>query len=116
MSARQIVALVGAGLLFFGVFAPIISVPLLGSMNYFQNGKVDGTIVLEFAGLTAILALLRAFTGLWITALVSAGTIGYTFYAFHSKLEEMKAKMAGHLAGNPFKGLADAFMNSVQLQ
>ena len=39
---RKIIGLSGAVILFVGVFCPIISMPIMGSMNYFQNGKADG--------------------------------------------------------------------------
>src|SRR5688572_6811275 len=42
----QMIALAGSAALFFGVFAPLISVPFLGTMNYFQNGRGDGVIIL----------------------------------------------------------------------
>ena len=42
---RQWFGILGSILLFIGVFAPIISVPIVGNVNYFQNGKGDGVIV-----------------------------------------------------------------------
>lgn len=116
MSSRQIVALAGAVLLAFGVFAPLVSIPIAGTMNYFANGRGDGIIVLTMAGVTALLALMRMFGGLWVTGLISAGTIAFTFYNFQSKFSQMKAEMEQQLAGNPFRGLADAALNSVQMQ
>jgi hypothetical protein len=116
MSGRQIVALVAAALLFFGVFAPIVSMPMLGTLNYFQNGKGDGMIVLALAGVSAVLALVGAFRFLWLTALACTGLLAFTFMAFHSRLEELKSQMDAQLAGNPFRGLADAAVQGVQMQ
>ncbi|MGB8989707.1 MAG: hypothetical protein WCC37_24130, partial [Candidatus Sulfotelmatobacter sp.] len=41
---KQILAILGALLLFVGVFLPIVSMPIVGSLNYFHNGQGDGTI------------------------------------------------------------------------
>ncbi|MBI9082217.1 MAG: hypothetical protein JEZ11_01385 [Desulfobacterales bacterium] len=49
MGTKQILGLIGSIILFVGVFTPIFSVPIMGNMNYFQNGKGDGTIVLVLA-------------------------------------------------------------------
>ena len=43
---RQIIGLLGCVLLFVGVFMPIVSVPVAGSMNYFKNGHGDGVLIL----------------------------------------------------------------------
>jgi len=116
MSARQIIALTAAALLFFGVFTPVVSIPVMGTMNYFQNGKGDGVIILVVAAASAVLALMNRFGGLWVTGLVSAGVLGFTFYNFHARLDELKSQMDSQLAGNPFRGIADAAVQAVQLQ
>jgi len=42
MNRKQLFGLIGSIVLFVGVFAPVVSVPIVGNMNYFQNGKVTG--------------------------------------------------------------------------
>ena len=39
MESRQVVGLTGALVLFVGVFTPIVSIPTIGYINYFQNEK-----------------------------------------------------------------------------
>jgi len=51
---RQSIGLVGCVLLFIGVFLPIVSVPIAGGMNYFQNGRVDDSIGCNLQGLNTI--------------------------------------------------------------
>jgi len=57
MDKRQVFGLIGSILLFIGVFTPIISIPIVGNMDYFQNGKGDGTIVLVLAVISLLLAI-----------------------------------------------------------
>ena len=40
MESRQVVGLTGALVLFIGVFTPIVSIPTVGYINYFQNEKI----------------------------------------------------------------------------
>jgi curved DNA-binding protein CbpA len=115
-NTKQILAVIGSIVLFIGVFMPIVSVPIVGNMNYFQNGKGDGTIVLILAGISLLLAMSKKYKGLWFTGLGSLAVMLFTFYNFQSKMAEAKANMESSLAGNPFRGIADMAMQSIQLQ
>jgi hypothetical protein len=61
MNTKQLLGLIGSIVLFIGVFTPIVSVPIMGNMNYFQNGKGDGTIVLVLAVISLILVLAKKY-------------------------------------------------------
>ena len=56
---KQLFGIIGSILLFLGVFTPIISAPLVGSINYFQNGKGDRVIVLVLAVISIGLVLAK---------------------------------------------------------
>lgn len=116
MNTKQLLGLIGSIILFIGVFAPIVSIPIMGNMNYFQNGKGDGTIVLVLAVVSLVLVLVKKYNGLWFTGLGSLAVMAFTFINFQMKMSEAKAQMETELAGNPFRGLADIAMQSVQLQ
>ncbi|NBR77653.1 MAG: hypothetical protein EBT76_02505 [Microbacteriaceae bacterium] len=51
---RQLFGLLGSGLLILGTFVPLISVPLLGTMNYFANGKGDGIFIIGYSALALL--------------------------------------------------------------
>ena len=108
--------LIGSIVLFIGVFTPIVSVPMMGNINYFQNGKGDGSIILLFAVISLILVLTKRYNGLWFTGIGSLGIMLFTFINFQLKMSQAKADMGSELEGNPFRGLADMAMQSVQLQ
>ena len=116
MNKKQVIAIIGAILLFVGVFAPIVSVPILGSLNYFRNGEGDGVIVLALAVASVALALAKLYKGLWLTGGGSLCVLGVTFFNFQSKMSELRSSMKHDLAGNPFAGLGQAALGSVELQ
>lgn len=116
MNTKQILGLIGSIVLFVGVFAPIVSVPIMGNMNYFQNGKGDGTLILILAIVSLVLVLTKKYKGLWFTGVGSLAVMAFTFINFQMKISDMKSQMETELAGNPFRGLADMAMQSVQLQ
>jgi hypothetical protein len=63
---KQILGLAGSVALFIGVFTPIVSLPVVGNMNYFQNGRGDGVIVLVLAVVSLILVLIKRYRWLWL--------------------------------------------------
>jgi hypothetical protein len=110
MSKKQITGLIGAALLFAGVFLPSVSMPFVDSMNYFQNGKADGAIIIILAVISVILVLTKKYKGLYFIGLGSLGVMLFTFFNFHVK------QMEREVDGNLFSGLADAKVQTIQLQ
>ena len=107
---------IGSLVLFVGVFTPIISLPIVGSMNYFQNGKGDGVIVLALAIASLILTLTKRYRGLWFTGIGSLAVMIFTFVNFQMRMSDAQAQIESQLSGNPFRGLTDIAMQSVQIQ
>jgi hypothetical protein len=98
----QILGLVGAAVLFVGVFMPIFGMPLVGSINYVQFGQINGVILLILAVVTVILALARVNRGLWATGLLSLGLLAFSFGTFQGGVARAQAALAhGGVAENP---------------
>jgi hypothetical protein len=116
LTQRQLIGLVGAAALAIGVFVPLLSGPFGMSLNYFSNGKGDGVFMLAMAGCTVALVLTRKFHLIWATGGLSFGMLAFTFFRLQSGITEMKDKMDRDLQGNPFRGLADVAVASVQMQ
>ena len=113
MELKQILGVAGSLLLFVGVFVPIISMPIIGSLNYFQNGKGDGVIILVLALISLVLTLTRKYKALLITGLLSLAVMLFTFISFKMRINDMK----NSLGDNPFaKGIADLALQTVQIQ
>ena len=113
---RLMLGLFGSALLILGAFCPIVSVPILGSLNYFMNGKGDGTIICVLAGGSALFSLARLFPWLWLTGGGSLGMLIYTFTRFQSGMKDAQRKLSSDLQDNPFREAAQGMMDSVQIQ
>ena len=116
MKTKQLLGLIGSIVLFIGVFTPIVSVPIMGNINYFHNGRGDGTIVLILAIISLVLVLTNKYKGLWFTGFGSLGLTLFTFINFQLRMSQAKADIELELASNPFRSLADMAIESVQLQ
>ncbi|HPR07460.1 MAG: hypothetical protein H6961_09360 [Chromatiaceae bacterium] len=116
MNNKQLIGFVGAGCLVAGVFAPLISLPIVGELNYFGNGKGDGVFVLILAVTAFGLVAAHMYKAVLVTATISAGLIGYTFFQFVSRMSKVKGDLSasdpGSLAGS-FSRIAS---ESIQMQ
>jgi hypothetical protein len=113
---KQLFGILGSTLLFFGVFTPIVSAPIVGNINYFQNGRGDGIIILGLSVLSIALVFAKKYGGLWFTGLGSFALMIFTFINFQLRMAQMEEEMDRTLAGNPFRGIADVAMQSIQMQ
>lgn len=116
MNKGQITGLIGSIILLIGVFTPIVSLPIVGSINYFNNGSGDGVIVLVLAIVSLVVIFLKKYRFLWITGLTSLGMMLFTFINFQTKMASVRSEMQAELANNPFAGLGELALQSVQLQ
>ncbi len=87
--------LAGCFALTFGVFAPLLSAPVVGTMNYFQGGEGDGVIILALAGISVILILANVYKALYITALSSLGIMIYTYTNLQGEFGNISDEFGG---------------------
>ncbi len=113
-SVRHVIGIIGAIILFIGVFTPIVSVPIMGTMNYFQNGKGDGAIVLVLAVISLLAILTRKDAILFFTSIGCLGALTFTFVNFKVSMDRLLGQAAG--TDDVFSGLAHLAVQSVQLQ
>lgn len=95
---------------------PLIKFPIVGDINYFNNGKGDGVIVLVLALISLACVILNRCKFLWFTGTGSFLMLFVTLFTFLNKMSQARADMEFQLSGNPFRGLADMAIQSIQLQ
>jgi len=115
-SKQQLVGLVGSVVLLLGIFLPIVSMPIAGSISVFSSGRVDGYVLLGLTIISLILAFINNLKPLRITGGVSLLIVLFDFIYLLYKLNSIKGDMSDKLKGNPFGGVAEAMMSTVQIQ
>lgn len=113
---EKLLGILGSIILFLGVFTPIISAPIIGTLNYFHNGQGDGVILLLLSVISCILVFKEQYKFLWWTGTASFGVIIIGLINFLTRLHQLQSHIEEELSGNQFRGLADAAVQSVQLQ
>lgn len=114
LTPQLLLGVIGSIVLFVAVFMPLFSVPIVGNVNYFQNGKGDGVVIIILAGVSLFLALTERFKGLLITGILSLAMMAFTFFGFQWKMSEARAEMGK--SDNLFKGLGEKMLETVQVQ
>lgn len=94
---KKFIVLVGVVALIAGVFLPVVTVPVVGSINLLQppgGGMGDGIFILGFAVLAGLLAILgQAKHALW-PALAALGFVVYEFINLKGVIDEQAAQIA----------------------
>jgi hypothetical protein len=117
MGWRRTLALIGAVEVFVGAFAPIVSVPLLGSANFFGDGQYgSGAILLMLAVASVVLVVLEAYRALWLTGAGVLGVVTVTFLRFLTDMSRTATALNAQLANTPLQGFGTAVAQSIQLE
>lgn len=115
-SKQQLIGFAGAILLLIGVFLPVISIPIMGSVSLFNNGKSDGLIILVLSIISVALIFINKIRLLLVTGLFSLAIVAYDFYQVSRRLSTLKEELSQKMAGNMFGGFAEAMAKTIQLQ
>lgn len=89
MKKNQIIGSIGVALLAIGVFLPMITLPLIGSVNYYSNGQGDGILILGVVIVSVILLIMKKMKGLIITGILSFVMVAFTFFQLKSNLNQL---------------------------
>lgn len=123
MNTKQLFGLIGSIALLIGVFCPIISIPMIGNINYFQTGEygnipahIIGGIILISAIISFVLVLMKKYKGLWFTSIISIVLIALTYIKCTCIINEMNENRMNSLKHDSFGWLADLAVGSVQIQ
>lgn len=110
------VGIAGSICLLIGVFVPFVRVPVLGTVSYVHQGSGEGMIVAALSVLSFLLCFTRNMRFLHLPSLLAACLMVFTYYRFRVSLKGIHGEIEKGLSGNPFKGLAEVAVQSIQLE
>ena len=110
------VGLIGAFMMILGAFAPIISVPLAGGQNYFQNGQGDGVLMMLLGIISLVLIVARYYGYLIITGILGLLVLGYLYVSFRGTIREAQEKISAYEAYDPIgTSLGEVFVENIHI-
>jgi len=113
---RQTTGVIGSILLIVGVFMPVMSVPFIGGVDYFRDGTGDGVFVLGLGVVSLILVMAKRYKWLVATSSLTICMLMFTLIQFHRNMARIKEQYEAQTEGNPFAGLGQLALDSIQLQ
>ncbi|MBN8996948.1 MAG: hypothetical protein J0H63_10805 [Rhizobiales bacterium] len=108
-----VVILIGSVLVVLGCFAPLVTMPVIGSIAYFGGGHGDGIFAIGLAVIAAILALAGRPRWAIVPGILELALITFTFLSLYSRLSDLAPQTAAQLEGNPFKEIAGAMVKTI---
>lgn len=111
----QIIGFLGVAITFLGMLSPILTAPIVGTLNYFRNGAEEAVILSVLTALSAFFLIRKNYSWLYGSGIWSFLLVGATFWHYQSFISELKAEADRDLAGNPFRGIADMAMAATGL-
>ena len=124
INQRQILGYIASAALALGTLFPLVSVPIVGTLNYLSSmpetlggtGFADGVFILAFAALGVVFVGLNKYKLLLIPAIGALALTAFTFVGLAVKINDMKAQLETSLAGNTFAGLATGLLSTLRLE
>jgi len=113
---EKTLGILGSILLLIGVFTPIISLPIIGNINYFHNGQGDGVILLVLSLISLVLVFRGEYKLLWWTGGSSFLVIIVGLIIFSTRIYQLQSNVEQELPDNAFGGLVNAAVQSAELQ
>jgi hypothetical protein len=109
-------ALVGAAATAVGTVCPIITLPLIGSINYLAGGKGDGVFIL---GAALVGAAGAAFGTVWLASIIGIGLLAFLLSrlgTFLSMIAQSKSEIEEASQGTGFGDIGNLFSLSLNLE
>ena len=107
-------AFLGAAALAAGLFAPIVTMPIVGNINLFNNGtNLIGIDLLVVAAIAAVLAAKDRLHDVIWPGIAASGILLYEFGSLQIRLSHLRDSIAKDLQGNPFAGLAQGAVSAI---
>jgi len=113
-ATKRYVGYVAIVCILLGCFAPLVSVPILGSLNYFHNGSGAGILVVLFAAIAAVTIFKGRLEWLLVPSLGSLLAITFTFVRYERMIRQIAAGVSQVSADTRFAGLGQALAGSIQ--
>lgn len=111
----QLMGFVGVAITILGIFSPILTAPVVGTVNYFKNGSEEAIILIVLTAFSTFLLAKKHYSWLYGSSVWAFLLVGGTFWYYQSLISDLKASTDRELAGNPFRGLADMAMAATGL-
>lgn len=111
----QVMGFLGIVITILGIFSPIFTAPIVGTLNYFRNGAEEAIALIVLTAFSVFFLIRKNYSWLYGSSVWAFLLVAGTFWYYQSLVSDIKAATDRDLAGNPFRGLADIAMAATGL-
>lgn len=111
-------AFIGIALTILGTFCPLITVPFLGSVNFYSNGglaSIDGLLLLGFSAWVAADLFKENYLSIKWKSFFIIGDILVGIFLTYMNVQKIKNEYKSEMAGNPFSEFGEALISPAGL-
>lgn len=112
LAGPTLIASAGALILAAGVFLPFVQMPLMGSVNYFMDGEINGWILLAIAGAAFVSSLIGKYRPAAFFGIAAGGYIGWDIY----DVMNIQSYIDTEMKNDPMQGIVRQMANSLQFE
>jgi hypothetical protein len=112
---RVTVAVIGASLMVWGVFEPMLGIRLLRDESLMQLRPAGAVVIIALAVITVVLAIRKRYSWLYATGLVSAGLLIYAVFVLQAQKASAHQDLE-HIADSPLRNFGSGLVDSAILR
>lgn len=116
VNQQKVLSLAGMLLVFISLFTPLISLPIVGSVNLLQHNVPAAIFTIIVCGVSLYLTIKERYRDILYGSISLLILMAVLFINIYIKIEKVKADITKGLEGNMFAGLATAVAAAIRIE
>lgn len=113
---RQLLILVGAGLMIWGVSLPLLGMKIFRDESFFDLSPTGAIILITLAAISVLLAFFRKWWGLYLTGILALILLFYTVGEIENRKTSMDTDFKQHVAGGPLRNTMRGLVSATKVR
>lgn len=113
---RQLIVLIGAGMMIAGAWMPLLGMKIFHDESFFDLSATGAGILIALAVASALLAIFRKWSGLYLAGLLALVLLFYTVGEIQNKKSSMDAEFRESFADGPLRSTMRGLVSATRVR
>lgn len=113
---RQLIVLISAGMMIAGVWMPLLGMKIFHDESFLDLSATGATILIALAIASALLAIVRKWSGLYLTGLLALVLLFYTVGEIQNKKSGMDTELRESIADGPLRSTMRGLVSATRVR